>query len=152
MSSRAPFVARAVLIAFAAVSCLAPAIPASAQQAQNPPPPDPEKPAAQKPAKPLPAEPVTIYIELTGGEKDKPIENASVYVRYNEPHKFKSDKLIEMNVKTSMTGKVKVPLVPIGKILIQVVADGWKTYGRWHDLTEDGQVFKIHLDRPHRWY
>jgi len=121
---------------------------AHAGQAQDGPPQSP----SDKPAKPQPPQIVTIRIEVTGGEKEKPIENASVYVRYNEPHKIKSDKLIEMNVKTSIEGKVKVPLVPKGKILIQVIAEGWKTYGRWYDLTEDGQVFKIHLDRPHKWY
>lgn len=112
---------------------------------------DSDKSAPDTRAKPQPPQPVTIHIEVTGGAKNKPVENASIYVRYNEAHKYKSDKLIEMNVKTSLDGKVKVPLVPKGKILIQVVAQDWKTYGRWFDLTEDGQVFKIHLDRPSNW-
>ena len=111
---------------------------------------EPDK--AAKPAKSQLPELVTIHIELTAGEKTTPGEGASIYVRYNEPHRIKADKLVEMNVKTSAEGKVRVPLVPKGKILIQVVAEGWKTYGRWFDLTEDGQVFKIHLDRPHKWY
>jgi hypothetical protein len=113
--------------------------------------PDAAKPGAAKQGKPQP-ELFTIRIEITAGDKNKPVENASVYVRYNEPRKLKSDKLVEMNVKTSPEGNVRVPLVPKGKILIQVVAEGWKTYGRWFDLTEDGQVFKIHLDKPHQWY
>jgi hypothetical protein len=128
-------------------------IPAlSARQSQNAPAKSgPDKSAPDTPAKPQPPQPVTIRIEVTGGDKNKPIENASVYVRYNEPHRFKSEKLVEMNVKTSVDGKVKVPLVPKGKILIQVIAEGWKTYGRWFELTDDGQVFKIHLDRPASW-
>jgi hypothetical protein len=105
-----------------------------------------------KPGKPKPPELLTIHIEVTGGEKNKPVDSASVYVRYNEPHKIKSDKLVEMNVKTSSEGKVRVTLVPKGKILIQVVAPGWKTFGHWSDLTEDEQVFKIHLDKPTKWY
>ena len=120
---------------------LLPSIPAV--HAQQPP---------DKSAKPQAPDLVTIHIELTGGEKNKPIENASIYIRYNEPHKFKSDKLIEMNVKSSAEGKAKVPLVPKGRILIQVVAEGWKTYGRWFDLTDDEQLFKIHLEKPHKWY
>jgi hypothetical protein len=107
---------------------------------------------ATMPGKPKPPETVTIHIEVTGGEKNKPVDSASVYVRYNEPHKIKADKLVEMNVKTSAEGKVRVTLVPKGKILIQVVAPGWKTFGRWFDLTEDEQVFKIHLDKPTKWY
>ena len=112
----------------------------------------PAKSEAPKKTKSEPPDLLTIHIEVTGGEKNKPIENASVYVRYNEPHKFKSDKLVELDVKTSTAGKVRVPQVPKGKILIQVVAEGWKTFGRWFDLTDDEQVFKIHLDKPHQWY
>jgi hypothetical protein len=111
----------------------------------------PAKSEAPKKTKQEPPDLLTIHIEVTGGDKNKPVEAASVYIRYYEPHKFKSDKLIEMNVKTSPEGKVRVPQVPKGKILIQVVAEGWKTYGRWLDLTEDEQVFKIHLDKPRQW-
>jgi hypothetical protein len=95
---------------------------------------------------------LTIRIEVRAGEKDKPVENASVYVRYNEPHKIKRDRLVEMNVKTNQEGKVKVTLVPRGKVLIQVIAEGWKTFGRWFDVEQDQQVIKIHLDKPTKWY
>lgn len=137
-----------LLAAFAPGSCLLALPSASARQPQD----ASGKSEPAKQDKPQPPELVTIRIEITAGEKNKPIENASVYVRYNEPHKFKSDKLVEMNVKSSAEGKARVPLVPKGRIMIQVVAEGWKPYGRWFDLTEDGQVFKIHLDPPHRWY
>jgi len=115
----------------------------------------PDAPQADsKPEKPPDAKPerVVIHIEVTAGDKNVPVDSASVYVRYNEAHKIKADKLVEMNVKTNMEGKVRVPLVPKGKILIQVIARNWKTFGRWFDLTDDGQVFKIHLDRPPKWY
>jgi hypothetical protein len=124
--------------------------PAHAQQTQ--PAPDSGDASAKKPAKAAPPEPVTIHIEVSAGDSSKPVESASVYVRFSETHKFKSDKLIEMNVKTTPEGKARVPLVPKGKILIQVIAPGWKTFGKWFDLTDDEQVFKIHLDRPPKWY
>jgi hypothetical protein len=110
--------------------------------------------ADSKPEKPPDAklERVIIHIEVTAGDKNVPVDSASVYVRYNEAHKIKADKLVEMNVKTNMEGKVRVPLVPKGKILIQVIAPNWKTFGRWFDLTDDEQVFKIHLDKPPKWY
>jgi len=126
------------------------AVPACAQPAQQQAPPadDSSKPKQKAP----PPEPVTIFIEVSAGDKDKPVEGASIYVRYPEPHKFRSDTLAEMNVKTTPEGKARVPLVPKGKILIQIVAPGWKTFGKWFDLTDDKQVFKIHLDRPPKWY
>jgi hypothetical protein len=138
----APAVLLAAVLAGASVA----GFPAA--QAQQPQPP----PANSDSAKPGKGQHVTIQIEVTAGEKNRPVDSASVYVRYPDPRKFKSDRLAEMNVKTSQEGKVKVPLVPKGKILIQVIAPGWKTFGKWFELTDDEQVFKIHLDNPPKWY
>jgi hypothetical protein len=93
-----------------------------------------------------------ITIEVIGGEKDTPVENASVYVKYVEEHKLKKDKKLELNVKTNRDGIAHVPNAPLGRVLIQVIADGWKTYGRWYDITDTRQVFKIRLERPPKWY
>jgi len=83
----------------------------------------------------------------------KPIENASVYVRIPEDGGlFHHDKLQELDLKTNLDGTVKVPPVPQGKVLIQVVAKGWKTYGRWYELNAGKQEVAIKLDPPPRWY
>src|ERR1700753_855555 len=89
-----------------------------------------------------------ITIEVSGGEKSAPIENASVYIKYVEERKIKSNKTVELNVKTNREGAAHVPDAPLGRALIQVVADGWKTYGRWYDVTDAKQTIKIHLDKP----
>ena len=91
-------------------------------------------------------------IEITGGDSDKPIENASVYVKYIEERKLMKDKKLELNVKTNRDGAAHIPAAPMGRVLIQVVADGWKTYGRWYDITDLKQTFKIHLEKPPKWY
>jgi hypothetical protein len=39
-----------------------------------------------------------ITIEVSGGEKSAPIENASVYIKYVEERKIKSNKTVELNV------------------------------------------------------
>lgn len=93
-----------------------------------------------------------ITVEVTGGEKSTPIENASVYIKYVEERKIKSNKTVELNVKTNRDGTAHVPDAPLGRALVQVVADGWKTYGRWYDVTDAKQTIKIHLDRPPKWY
>ena len=93
-----------------------------------------------------------ITIEVSGGEKDTPVENASVYVKYVEEHKLKKDKKLELNVKTNRDGIAHVPNAPLGRVLIQVIAEGWKTYGRWYDITDTKQLFKIRLQRPPKWY
>jgi hypothetical protein len=101
------------------------------------------------------SEPATVKlkIEVVSGSDGKPIGNASVYVRYNESGGFlHKDKLAELNFKTNQDGSVKVPEIPQGKILIQVIAKGWHTYGKWYDIDTDEQTIQIKLDPPPHWY
>ena len=114
---------------------------------------DPAAPAS-KPKTPPPASEAQtrITIEVTGGEKSIPVENASVYVKFIEKRSLRKDKKLEMNVKTSRDGIAHVPNAPMGRVLVQVVAEGWKTYGRWLDITDPKQTIKVHLERPPKWY
>jgi hypothetical protein len=93
-----------------------------------------------------------ITIEVKGGANEVPVENASVYVKYVEEHVIKKDKRVELNVKTSREGVAHIPNAPLGRALVQVIAEGWKTYGRWYDITDPKQIIKIHLERPPKWY
>jgi len=99
-----------------------------------------------------PATPASkLTIEVTGGDENKPVDNASVYLKTVEEHMLK-DKKFEVNVKTNQKGVAHVPDPPTGRVLIQVVAEGWKTYGHWFDVTDPKQVIKIHLEKPPKWY
>jgi hypothetical protein len=131
-----PKFSRSACLAFL---CFAACASASAQQAAPP----KETPA---PA-PIPR----LTIEITGGDADKPVENASVYLKTQEDRLIK-DKKTEVNVKTNIQGIAHIPQPPVGRVLIQVVAEGWKPYGHWYDITDSRQVVKIHLDRPPKWY
>jgi hypothetical protein len=83
----------------------------------------------------------------------KPVGNASVYVRfYTEGGLLHHDKLAELDLKTNQDGTVKVPPIPQGKILIQVIAKGWHTFGKWYDVEKDEQSIEIHLEPPPHWY
>lgn len=93
-----------------------------------------------------------VRIEVVGGDADTPVENASVYLKYVEERKLRKDKKIELNVKTNREGVAHVPDAPMGKVLIQVIAEGWKTYGKWMEITEPRQVIKVKLEKPPRWY
>jgi len=84
---------------------------------------------------------------------DKPLGNATVYVRFNMPGGLlHRDKLAELDFKTNEDGSVKVPDVPRGKILIQVVAKGWHTYGKWYDIESEQESIDIKLVPPPKWY
>src|SRR5438046_9866583 len=89
--------------------------------------------AASKPQTPPPTSnaQTRITIEVTGGEKGVPVENASVYVKFIEEHSLKKDKKLEMHVKTSRERIAHVPNATLGRVLVQVVAEGWKTDVRW---------------------
>jgi hypothetical protein len=85
--------------------------------------------------------------------QDKPVGNASVYVRFNQPGGFlHKDKLAELSFKTNEDGSVKVPAVPRGKILIQVIAKGLHTFGKWYDIEKDQDTIAIKLEAAPHWY
>ena len=108
-----------------------------------------KKDQAPKTTAPSPLNKLTI--EITGGDANKPVENASVYLKTVQQRLIK-DKKTEVQVKTDRRGIAHIPDAPTGRVLIQIVADGWKTYGQWHDVNEAQQVIKIHLERPPKWY
>lgn len=87
------------------------------------------------------------------GNTGKPIGNATVYVRFPESGGFlRHQKLAELDLKTNEDGKVKVPEIPQGKILIQVLAKGWHTFGKWYEVQTESQTIEIKLDPPPHWY
>jgi len=93
-----------------------------------------------------------LRIEVTGGDEAKPVDQASVYVRYSEERLLRRDKKVELNLKTNRDGVAKLDDAPRGKILIQIVAPGWKTFGKWFELDQEEQTIKIQLQKPPRWY
>jgi len=117
-------------------------------RAQDPPPPE------AKPTNKIqqPDSHTRITIEVSGGDNNVPVEDASVYVKYVEEHAVKKNKKMELNVKTNRDGVAHVPDAPLGRALVQIIADGWKPYGRWYDINDPKQVIKIHLERPPKWY
>ena len=102
---------------------------------------------SDNPAKPDKNATARLRIEVTGGDANKPVADASVYVRYPDNKKF------ELDLKTNQEGIARSPEIRQGKILIQIVAPGWKTYGEYHDISEAEPTIQIHLAKPTtHWY
>jgi hypothetical protein len=144
--------------AMLAISLLGPA--ACTAQEKTPPPSsssspstqDQQGPADKKDQKSTQTGMTRLKIRVTT-DADKPVANASVYVRFNTSGGFlRHDKLAEMNFKTNQDGSVKVPEIPQGKVLIQVIATGWHTYGEWYDIDKDEDTITIKLAPPPHWY
>jgi hypothetical protein len=84
---------------------------------------------------------------------DHPVTNASVYVRYYMSGGFlRHEKLAELSFKTNQEGSVKIPAIPQGKVMIQVIATGWHTYGKWYDMDKEEESVSIKLEQPPHWY
>jgi hypothetical protein len=83
---------------------------------------------------------------------DKPIERASVIVRFVEGRSVaKLGKKIVKNweLRTNQEGVAKVPLaMPQGKIQIQVIAKNYQTFGEFYELDQDDQTIVIKLNAP----
>jgi hypothetical protein len=88
-----------------------------------------------------------LRVELTGGDAKKPIVDASVYLKFTED-KLLRDKKVEFNLKTNQNGVARSPEIPKGRVLIQIVSPGWKTFGQYYDINQDEQTIQINLERP----
>jgi hypothetical protein len=98
-----------------------------------------------------------LLIHIVGGEKPAPVANANVYMRFQEKSAIlfllKRDKKVELDLKTDNDGFASFPEVPQGKVLIQVVAQGWQTFGEYYMVNKPKQTIHIKLDRPKtHWY
>ena len=103
-----------------------------------------------------PPDTTRLTIVVTGGDENKPVAEASVYIKSvpgaKKDKKAKKEGKFELNLKTNQEGETHSPEIPQAKVLIQVVAEKWKTFGEYYDLQEDNQTIQIHLERPTRFY
>ena len=95
---------------------------------------------------------VRLEITIIAATSGEPIKNASVYVRYKKARALRKDKTISLSLKTNPDGTAIVPEVPEGQVLVQVIAEGWKTYGEFHEVKSPKQSIEIKLVRPKKWY
>lgn len=94
----------------------------------------------------------SLEIVVTAGPKNAPVDNASVYLRWDEPRMLRHAKQMEFDLKTNMAGVAKVKDVPRRRIIIQVVKTGWKPFGQYYDLDQEHQRIEIKLQEPPHWY
>ena len=110
------------------------------------------KPGKESKAAEKDAGTTTLRIEIVAGDNDQAVDNASVYIRWMKERTFAKDRMMEMSTKTSRSGVASVPGIPRGKVQVQVIASGWKTFGQWYELDKAEQTIRIKLQKPPRWY
>jgi hypothetical protein len=87
----------------------------------------------------------------------RPVDRAEVIVKSNaNPKKVRSS--FGRNVRTQMEqrsnqdGEASFPPMPQGKLLIQVNAKGYQTYGKVFEINEDEKTVEIILNPPQQQY
>ena len=88
-------------------------------------------------------------------QNGKPVDNASVIIKFVKGRsavKFGAKIRTEWEMKTTQQGIVKVPSIPQGKILVQVIAKNYQTFGQTYDVAEDEKTIEISLSPPQQQY
>jgi hypothetical protein len=95
---------------------------------------------------------LTISVKTPGG---KPVEGASVIVKFVKGHSItKLGKKIrtEWELRSNQDGLAKIPPIPQGTILVQIIAKGYQTFGQNFDVDEEQKTLEIALNPPQPQY
>jgi len=99
--------------------------------------------------------PMTTLTISVKSESGKPVEQANVVVKFIRGHSVvKLGKGIrkEWEMHTNQEGIVKIPPIPQGTILIQVIAKNYQTFGDNFDIDEEQKTVEIKLKPPQPQY
>ena len=97
----------------------------------------------------------TLSIEVKSAESGKPVERASIVVKFvSGRDKLKLYRKIRTSweTRTNEGGVAKLPPIPQGKILVQVIAKGFQTFGQTYDVAEEEKTIEIKVNPPQPQY
>jgi hypothetical protein len=81
----------------------------------------------------------------------KPVDRASVVIRFVQGRsivKMGKKMITSWETRTNQDGLAKVPEMPQGTVLIQVIAKGYQTFGQEFTVEEDDKTIEIKLNPP----
>ncbi|HTZ57157.1 MAG TPA: carboxypeptidase-like regulatory domain-containing protein [Acidobacteriaceae bacterium] len=91
----------------------------------------------------------TIKVTVLRSTNGKPIPNAAVIFHPMAGDKDKG----ALELKSDEDGKVTIDVIPIGDtVRLQVIADGWKTYGEDYTIDTDKKDIVVKMKRPGEQY
>ena len=99
--------------------------------------------------------PMTKLSIVVTSDTGRPIDRASVVVRFVQGRNYlKLGKEIRTTyeLRTNQEGEANIPEIPQGKILIQVIAKGYQTYGKTFDVDQEAKSIDIRLNPPQPQY
>ncbi|HEY6350656.1 MAG TPA: carboxypeptidase-like regulatory domain-containing protein [Candidatus Angelobacter sp.] len=80
----------------------------------------------------------------------KPVRNAEIVLHPVDKHGHQKSEGLEL--KTHEDGKANVNGIPYGKLRVQVIAPGFKTYGEDYDISLPSHDITIKLLKPSEQY
>ncbi len=87
----------------------------------------------------------TIKVTVLKADNGKPITNAAVIFHPIEGDKDKG----ALELHTDDEGKALIDVIPIGDtVRLQVIANGFQTYGQDFKIDKDQMSMEVHLNRP----
>jgi hypothetical protein len=95
---------------------------------------------------------LNVLVTTPGG---KPIDHADVVVKFVKGHSLiLLGKAIRTSweMRTNQEGIAKVPEIPQGTILIQVIATGYQTFGQTFEVNELQKTIEVKLNSPQEQY
>ncbi len=82
---------------------------------------------------------------------DRPVDRASVIVRFVKGRNYvKLGKKMHTTweMKTNQDGVAKMPALPQGEILVQVIAKGYQTFGQTFEVNDEERTIEVKLNPP----
>src|SRR5947199_7120057 len=92
----------------------------------------------------------TLQFIVIKDENGKPVRNAEIVLHGVDKHgKQRSDGL---ELKTHEDGKAEIGGIPFGKIRVQVIAHGLRTFGEDFDINQPTHQITIKMKKPQEQY
>lgn len=98
------------------------------------------------------ASPTTVVHVHVVNDNGRPVGNAEVIVKFLEGRFLKPKKKESWELRTTQEGTATTPGIPQGKVLIQINAKNYQTFGETYELDADEKTFEIQLKPPQPQY
>ncbi|HSK43021.1 MAG TPA: carboxypeptidase-like regulatory domain-containing protein [Candidatus Binatia bacterium] len=88
----------------------------------------------------------SVNMTVIRNSSGKPVKNAEVVIHLIDNHGKQKQEGLEL--KTHDDGKAEATGIPYGKVRIQVIAPGFRTYGEDFSIDQPNHEFTIKLQKP----
>ena len=88
----------------------------------------------------------SVNMTVIRNSSGKPVKNAEVVIHLIDNHGKPKQEGLEL--KTHEDGKAEASGIPYGKVRIQVIAPGFRTYGEDFSIDQPNHEFTIKLQKP----